>query len=1051
MEEKPFPAWSWSVEQCLKELNVKLDKGLSCYEVEKRRERYGWNELAKEKGKPLWRSVLEQFDDMLVKILLVAAFISFILAYLHAGESVEAGFEAYVEPLVIVLILALNAIVGVWQETNAEKALEALKEMQCESGKVLRDGYMMPDLPARELVPGDIVELRVGDKVPADMRVAVLKTSTLRVEQSSLTGEAMPVLKGTAPIFMYDCELQAKENMVFAGTTVVNGSCICIVISTGMKTEIGKIQKQIHEASLEESDTPLKKKLDEFGGRLTTAIGLACLIVWAINYKNFLSWDVVDGWPANIRFSFEKCTYYFKIAVALAVAAIPEGLPAVITTCLALGTRKMAQKNAIVRKLPSVETLGCTTVICSDKTGTLTTNQMSATEFFTLGGKTTSSRVFHVEGTTYDPKDGGIVDWTCYNMDANLQAMAEICAVCNDAGIFCDGRLFRATGLPTEAALKVLVEKMGVPDAKARDKIRDMQLAANYLIDRSTVKLGSCEWWTKRVKRLATLEFDRIRKSMSVIVREPNGQNRLLVKGAVESLLERSSHVQLADGSVVPIDEPCKQLLSLRLLEMSSKGLRCLGLAYKDDLEEFSDYYAENHPAHKKLLDPAYYMSIESDLVFVGVAGLRDPPREEVHQAIEDCRGAGIRVMVITGDNKSTAEAICKEIKLFDEAEGLRGRSFTGKEFTALSPSEQMEILSKPGGKVFSRAEPKHKQDIVRMLKDMGEIVAMTGDGVNDAPALKLADIGIAMGITGTEVAKEASDMVLADDNFSTIVSAVAEGRSIYNNMKAFIRYMISSNVGEVISIFLTAALGIPECMIPVQLLWVNLVTDGPPATALGFNPADVDIMRKPPRKSNDALINSWVLFRYLVIGSYVGIATVGIFVLWYTQSSFLGINLVSDGHTLVQFSQLRNWGECPTWSNFTVTPYQVGGGRMITFANPCDYFSAGKVKAMTLSLSVLVAIEMFNSLNALSEDNSLVTMPPWRNPWLLAAMSVSFGLHCVILYVPFLANVFGIVPLSLKEWFLVILVSAPVILIDEALKFVGRSGGYRAKKEKLA
>lgn len=1051
MEEKPFPAWSWSVEQCLKEFNVKLDKGLSSYEVEKRRERYGWNELAKEKGKPLWWLVLEQFDDMLVKILLVAAFISFILAYLHAGESGEAGFEAYVEPIVIVLILALNAIVGVWQETNAEKALEALKEMQCESGKVLRDGYMMPDLPARELVPGDIVELRVGDKVPADMRVAVLKTSTLRVEQSSLTGEAMPVLKGTAPIFTDDCELQAKENMVFAGTTVVNGSCICIAISTGMKTEIGKIQKQIHEASLEESDTPLKKKLDEFGGRLTTAIGFACLVVWIINYKNFLSWDVVDGWPANIRFSFEKCTYYFKIAVALAVAAIPEGLPAVITTCLALGTRKMAQKNAIVRKLPSVETLGCTTVICSDKTGTLTTNQMSVTEFFTLGGKTTSSRIFRVEGTTYDPKDGVIVDWTCYNMDANLQAMAEICAVCNDAGIFCDGRLFRATGLPTEAALKVLVEKMGVPDAKAREKIRDMQLAANYLIDRSTVKLGSCEWWTKRLKRLATLEFDRIRKSMSIIVREPNGQNRLLVKGAVESLLERSSHVQLADGSVVPIDEPCRQLLSLRLLEMSSKGLRCLGLAYKDDLGEFSDYHAENHRAHKKLLDPAYYMSIESDLVFVGVVGLRDPPREEVHKAIEDCRGAGIRVMVITGDNKSTAEAICKEIKLFGEGEGLRGRSFTGKEFTALSPSEQMEILSKPGGKVFSRAEPRHKQEIVRMLKDMGEIVAMTGDGVNDAPALKLADIGIAMGITGTEVAKEASDMVLADDNFSSIVSAVAEGRSIYNNMKAFIRYMISSNVGEVISIFLTAALGIPECLIPVQLLWVNLVTDGPPATALGFNPADVDIMRKPPRKCNDALINSWVLFRYLVIGSYVGIATVGIFVLWYTQASFLGINLVSDGHSLVQLSQLRNWGECPTWSNFTVTPYQVGGGRMITFSNPCDYFSAGKVKAMTLSLSVLVAIEMFNSLNALSEDNSLVTMPPWRNPWLLVAMSVSFGLHCVILYVPFLADVFGIVPLSLKEWFLVILISAPVILIDEALKFVGRSGRYRAKKEKIA
>ncbi|KAJ9188180.1 hypothetical protein P3X46_003567 [Hevea brasiliensis] len=1049
MEGRPFPAWSWSVEQCLKEYNVKLDKGLSSYEVEKRRERYGWNELAKEKGKPLWQLVLEQFDDTLVKILLVAAFISFILAYLHGSESRgESGFEDYVEPFVIVLILVLNAIVGVWQESNAERALEALKEMQCESAKVLRDEYWVPDLPARELVPGDIVELRVGDKVPADMRIAALKTSILRVEQSSLTGEAMPVLKGTTPIFMDDCELQAKENMVFAGTTVVNGSCVCIVINTGMNTEIGKIQKQIHEASLEDNDTPLKKKLDEFGSRLTTVIGLVCLIVWVINYKNFLSWDVADGWPANIRFSFEKCTYYFKIAIALAVAAIPEGLPAVITTCLALGTRKMAQKNAIVRKLPSVETLGCTTVICSDKTGTLTTNQMSVTEFFTLGGKTTSSRIFHVEGTTYDPKDGGIVDWTCYNMDANLQAMAEICAVCNDAGIFCDGRLFRAMGLPTEAALKVLVEKMGIPDVKARNKIRDTERVANYLIDRSTVKLVSCDWWTKRSKRVATLEFDRIRKSMGVIVREPSGHNRLLVKGAVESLLERSSHVQLADGSLVPIDEPCRQLLLSRLLEMSSKGLRCLGLAYKDDLGEFSDYYAENHPAHKKLLDPACYSSIESDLFFVGVVGLRDPPRDEVHKAIENCRGAGIRVMVITGDNKSTAEAICKEIKLFYEDEDLRGNSFTGKEFMAVPPSQQIEILSKPGGKVFSRAEPRHKQEIVRLLKDMGEIVAMTGDGVNDAPALKLADIGIAMGITGTEVAKEASDMVLADDNFSTIVSAVAEGRSIYNNMKAFIRYMISSNVGEVMSIFLTAALGIPECIIPVQLLWVNLVTDGPPATALGFNPADVDVMQKPPRKSNDALINSWVLLRYLVIGSYVGIATVGIFILWYTQSSFLGINLGSDGHTLVELSQLRNWGECYKWSNFTVAPYSVGGGRLITFSNPCDYFSVGKVKPMTLSLSVLVAIEMFNSMNALSEENSLVTMPPWRNPWLLVAMSVSFGLHCLLLYVPFLEDVFSIVPLSLNEWLLVILVSAPVILIDEILKFVERSRRYRTKEK---
>uniref|UniRef100_A0A7N0V1C4 P-type Ca(2+) transporter n=1 Tax=Kalanchoe fedtschenkoi TaxID=63787 RepID=A0A7N0V1C4_KALFE len=751
-EASNFSAWSFSVDQCLKEYNVRLDKGLSTYEAEKRQEKYGWNELKKEKGKPLWQLVLQQFDDVLVKVLIVAAFISFVIAYMHGRESTQVGFEAYVEPLVILLILILNAFVGVWQENNAEKALEALKELQSESGKVLRDGYFVPDLPARELVPGDIVELRVGDKVPADMRVLVLKTSTLRVEQSSLNGEAMPVLKSTNPIFNDDCELQAKENMVFAGTTVVNGNCICMVVSTGLNTEIGTIQKQIHEASFEDSDTPLKKKLDEFGNRLTTVIGLICITVWVINYQYFLSWEYMNGWPINIKFSFEKCTYYFKIAVALAVAAIPEGLPAVITTCLALGTKKMAHKNAIVRKLPSVETLGCTTVICSDKTGTLTTNQMSVTEFFTLGGETSTLRTIHVDGTTYDPKDGGIVDWNSCSMDETCKVLAEISAVCNDAGIYCNGRLFQATGLPTEAALKVLVEKMGVPDEKARSKIRDSQLIGNYLIDCNTVRLGCCDWWTARSKRLATLEFDRVRKSMSVIVREPTGSNRLLVKGAVESLLDRSQYTQLADGTIVQIDKPCRDLLMAKHFEMSSKGLRCLGMAYKDNLGEFSDYYSESHPAHKKLLEPSNYSSIERDLVFVGMVGLRDPPRGEVHNAISDCIQAGIRVMVITGDNKSTAEAICKEIGLLEEGEDVRERSFTGKEFMTLHTSQQLDILMKPGGKVFSRAEPRHKQEIVRMLKEMGEIVAMTGDGVNDAPALKLADIGIAMGITGTEV-----------------------------------------------------------------------------------------------------------------------------------------------------------------------------------------------------------------------------------------------------------------------------------------------------------
>ncbi|XP_042437757.1 calcium-transporting ATPase, endoplasmic reticulum-type-like [Zingiber officinale] len=1037
MEDKSFP-WAWSVEHCLKVYNVKLNKGLSSFEAETRREKYGWNELKKEKGKPLWCLILHQFDDLLVRILLVAAFISFILSCMEGIESSHAGLEVYVEPFVILSILILNAIVGVWQETNAEKSLEALKNMQCEYAKVCRDGRYIPDLPARELVPGDIVELRVGDKVPADARVTTLTTSTLRVEQSSLTGESMPVLKGTSPVPLSDCELQAKECMLFAGTTIVNGNCVCIVTSVGMDTELGKIQIQISEASQEERDTPLRKKLDEFGERLTIAIGLVCLLVWATNYRNFITWDNANSTLWNFHFSFEKCTYYFKIAVALAVAAIPEGLPAVITTCLALGTRKMAQKHAIVRKLPSVETLGCTTVICSDKTGTLTTNQMSVNEFLTLGD-INSIRVFHVNGTTYNPKDGGIVRWNKWKMDESLQALAEICAVCNDAGIYRDNYLFRATGLPTEAALKVLVEKMGIPSANPRSRIHEIEFGSDFSITCSTpVRLGCCEWWIKRSKRLATLEFDRVRKSMSVIVKEPTGNNRLLVKGAFESVLERSSSVYLPDGSIALLDEACRQRIMTNVHEMSSKGLRCLGFAFKDNLGEFSDYIAETHHAHKRLLDPANYPEIESNLIFVGVVGLRDPPRDEVHKAIQDCRCAGIKVMVITGDNKSTAEAICQEIGLFPDKASLKGKSFSGKEFMALSNSQQTEILSKPGGLVFSRAEPRHKQDIVRLLKDMGEIVAMTGDGVNDAPALKLADIGIAMGITGTEVAKEAADMVLADDNFSTIVSAVAEGRAIYNNMKSFIRYMISSNMGEVISIFLTAAFGIPECLVPVQLLWVNLVTDGPPATALGFNPADVDIMEKPPRKSNDALINSWVLFRYLVIGSYVGLSTVGIFILWYTQPSVFGIDLASDGHTIVSLAQLRSWGQCHTWTDFSPKPF-FAGNRMISFTDPCHYFTHGKVKAMTLSLSVLVAIEMFNSLNALSEDNSLVRMPPWRNPWLLLAMMVSFGLHFVILYVPFLASIFGIVSLSLKEWLLVILFSTPVVLIDEILKYIGR------------
>ncbi|GMH23102.1 hypothetical protein Nepgr_024945 [Nepenthes gracilis] len=1027
LDTEIFPAWSKEGYECEKHYDVERISGLSSQEVEKRRQICGFNELDQHDGPSLWRLILDQFNDTLVRILLVAAVMSFVLA-MFDGSEMGDDITKFAEPFVIFLILIVNAIVGVWQENNAEKALEALQEIQSEQAAVIRDNKRILNLPAKELVPGDIVELKVGDKVPADMRVLELISSTLRVEQGSLTGESEAVNK-THKSVPEDADIQGKRCMVFSGTTVINGNCICLVTQTGMQTEIGKVHTQIHIASQIEDDTPLKKKLNEFGETLTTIIAVICALVWIINLKYFLSWEFINGWPRNFKFSFEKCTYYFEIAVALAVAAIPEGLPAVITTCLALGTRKMAQKNALVRKLPSVETLGCTTVICSDKTGTLTTNQMAVAKLIATGVTADCLRSFKVDGTSYNPFDGQIHGWPTGCMDANLQMIAKVAAVCNDASIVHSENKYMTSGMPTEAALKVLAEKMGLPEGYGD------------CLPSSTVDvLRCCRHWNMIEHRIATLEFDRDRKSMSVIVNSCSGKRSLLVKGAVENVLERSTSIQLLDGTVVELDDTSRSLILEALLEMSTSALRCLGFAYKDDLREFENYDGkEDHPAHQLLLNPSNYSSIESQLTFVGLVGLRDPPRSEVRQAIEDCRAAGIRVMVITGDNKKTAEAICREIGVFGSTEDISLKSVTGKEFMLLDDQKAF-LRQQGGGLLFSRAEPRHKQEIVRLLKENGEVVAMTGDGVNDAPALKLADIGVAMGIAGTEVAKGASDMVLADDNFSTIVAAIGEGRSIYNNMKAFIRYMISSNIGEVATVFFTAALGIPEGLIPVQLLWVNLVTDGPPATALGFNPPEKDVMTKPPRKSDDGLINAWILFRYLIVGLYVGVATVGIFVIWYTKSSFLGIDLSKDGHSLVTYNQLSRWDHCSTWANFTVSPYTAGSSVFTFNDDPCDYFRAGKVKAKTLSLSTLVAIEMFNSLNALSEDQSLLTVTPWANPWLLLAMSVSFGLHFLILYLPALAHIFNTVPLSLSEWLLVLAVAFPVIIVDEILKLVGRT-----------
>lgn len=1036
--ETPYRA---EVAEVLKYHKVDPSKGLSSDEVAALREVHGSNELEKEERTPLWELVLEQFDDKLVQILLAAAALSFFLAFFEEIE--HHWVEAFVEPAVILLILIINAVVGVWQESNAENALEALKRMQSLHTPCLRGGVWIDRLPTEELVPGDVVRVKAGDRAPADARLVSLDTATLRADEGALTGESETVMKSIDARPAAD-KVSDQLNMIFAGTTVSGGRAVAVVTATGMDTEIGRIQSAVAEASEDTEKTPLNQKLDEFGDALTNVITAICVLVWVMNYKQFFD--------PSFGGVFKGCIYYLKIAVALGVAAIPEGLPAVITLCLALGTKKMVKRNAIVRKLPSVETLGCCTVICSDKTGTLTTNQM-VVEALVVPDDTKTLTEFKVTGTEYAPTDGTILNYT--STTGNLLSMAHVCAMCNEAVLKYEEDKYVRVGEPTEAALKCLVEKMGLPGRSTND-LTNEQKAAHF----ST--LLSSEY-----DKEATLEFSRDRKSMSVLCRhKTSGDRTLFVKGAPELLLDRCVNVMRPGGAVEPLTQEERTAITAHINDMSVRPLRVLGAAVKPNMPP-----KESLPSN--LLKIEEYASVESGLTFVGLAGIKDPPRPEVRSAIERCNRAGVRVIMITGDNKTTAEAIARDVGIFAPDEDVEGRSFTGAEFfdPKLTDEQRSELIMKGGGsRVFSRAEPRDKQLLVRLLRSNGEVPAMTGDGVNDAPALKQASIGIAMGIAGTEVAKEAADMILADDNFATIVSAIEEGRSIYSNMKAFIRYMISSNIGEVLSIFFTSTIGCPEGLIPVQLLWVNLVTDGPPATALGFNPPDPDVMLKPPRGRDDALINSWVFFRYMVVGIYVGFATVGIFVFWYTLYepfvAALGPTIAQDvlgstydGHSMVTYGQLTRWPQCrigaeaagTVFEDFAVNDFDVAGtGDVADFSSdPCSYFTKGKTKASTLSLSVLVTIEMLNALNAVSEDGSLFTIPPWVNPYLLLAMASSFLLHFMILYVPWMATIFSIAPHDGVDWLLVLLFSFPVIILDELLKFVGRRMNEKERRER--
>ncbi|KAG5517863.1 hypothetical protein PMAC_000317 [Pneumocystis sp. 'macacae'] len=980
-------AYNFKVEDVLMHFGVNESQGLSSKEVFLTRQKYGKNELGKSPKKNLWTLVLEQFKDKLVIILLISAFISFVLAFLGDNKN----HTDFIDPLVILTILVLNAIVGISQETNAEKAITALQEYSPHEAKVIRNGKLYR-IHAKDLVPGDIIDVSIGDRIPADCRLLRIKSNHFRVEQSILTGESKSVEKHTDEIITYNPTKQDQTNMLFGGTTVTTGHGRAIVVLTGSSTAIGSIHRSISSQISEL--TPLKYKLNKFGDMLAKMISIICVLIWIINIKNFND-------PLHHGF-LKGAIYYFKISVALAVAAIPEGLSVVITICLAIGTRKMAEKNAIVRNLSSVETLGSTSIICSDKTGTLTTNMMSVCKVVILEHDE-SLLEFDIEGVNFNPfgsvylSDGSLIKSPA-SIYKGIKYLAEICSLCNDAKIIFDPNLntYTRIGEPTEAALKILVEKLGTDNQNPKH---------NYNLSYSD-NANSCNiYYNALLPRLKTFEFSRDRKSMSVVVGSIEF-HRLLVKGAPETILERCNYTIVGkSGQKILLTTKILSKINKKILEYGLKGLRIMAFAHVDS-EDLKVSPFQANPTDN-------YIEYEQNMTFIGLVAMLDPPRPKVANSISKCQAAGIRVICITGDNKKTAETVCKQIGIFKKDENLNGKSYTGQEFDNLSLDQQLEAIKH--AKLFSRTEPSHKVQLVKLLQQTGEVVAMTGDGVNDAPALKKADIGIAMG-SGTDVAKLTADMILIDDNFSTIEQAIEEGRAIYNNTQQFIRYLISSNIGEVMSVFLTVLLGIPEVLKPVQLLWVNLVTgtikarkyqvfiakvDGLPATALSFNPIYHNIMEIPPKGKDEPIVSMWLFIRYCIIGIYIGIGTIFGYIWWFIY--------YSKGPKIT-FHQLSHFHHCSD-------------------VNLCDWFNDyTSYKASTMSLSILVVIEMMNAANALSQTESLLFLPLWTNMKLIYAILLSLFLHFMILYIPYLQKIFSILPLNWTEWQMVTFISLPIM-----------------------
>ncbi len=890
------PWYQLSLEEISKELGTDAKRGLSFPEAEARLAKYGPNELARKKGKTIIQMLLEQFKDYMVMILIIASAVSILV-----GEVTDS--------IVIIGIVIVNACLGVFQEYKAGKALEALKKMSAPNAKVIRDGENFT-IPGVELVPGDLVVLETGDYVPADVRIT--ESINLKVEEAALTGESVPVEKYADAKLEGDIGLGDQINSGFMSTLVTYGRGQGIVTSTGMHTVIGKIAEMIQDD--EEEDTPLQKKLTQMG----KVLGTACLAVCAIVFVMGL----LRG---------EHLLEMFMTAISLAVAAIPEGLPAVVTIVLALGMQRMVKHNSIMKRLHAVETLGSTTVICSDKTGTLTQNQMTAVKMYIPGA------VVSIGGEGYNPKGELTVDGTKVDLMAEpaMYRLLEIQALCNDSRLEyekVDGNdIWKIMGDPTEGAMIVAAAKVGM--------------------DKASMNI--------RQPRLQEIPFDSQRKLMTTFHKNEKGELMAYTKGAPDILVNLCTRIMRRDGSIDTITPADVESILTENKALASQALRVLAMAFKPVGE------IPGHPTPE---------TDEIDLVFTGLVGMIDLPRVEAIEAIKICKKAGIRVIMITGDYKDTAAAIARDLGIIDNTDDV----LTGPDLNKMDEDTLNEAVKTVS--VFARVSPEHKVRIVQAVKNNGGIVAMTGDGVNDAPALKRADIGVAMGITGTDVTKETADMIITDDNFASIVAAVEEGRVIYSNIRKFVFFLMSCNVGEILIIFLSMIFQWPIPLLPIHLLWVNLVTDAFPALALGTEQKEPGLMHEPPRNPSEPIINRDMIINIVVQACVMTGAVLGAF--YY------------------------GWSE-----------YGLEVGRTYAFVT-------------------LITCELLRAYTARSEKNSIFKIGVFSNKNMNLATVVSFSLLVVVMLIPALREVFNVTEFHIHDWDFVILVSIMPVIFGELTKY---------------